>query len=281
MVSSAPAEPRAGTTLESPEIHSLLRRAVGFPCLTVLLLCGLLTWQVRGLLRDYGWVTHTQRVLGEINLAQRLLIDHETALRAHLIVGETEFLAPYREAASALPATLERLASETADNSVQLTRISELRRLYDDWKVAADVTVASPAICELSDRGGVLAAMRERKAMMDAMRSIVASMVEEERGLMRTREARVVRADRFVVISGAVLGLVLTGLLVVVFRRWLVRIDATYRRLLDRSAASEERERQARTAAEALAEDILAQSKALERRFTAQRDELEELRGRS
>lgn len=255
-----------------------MRRAVIFPCVVVLLLCGLLGWQIRLLIRDYGWVTHTERVLGEINLAQRLLVDHETSLRAHLIAGEPEFLAPYHDAERELPATLARIEREAGDNAAQVLRVAELRRLYAEWKGVADASVAVGAICELPRRDDVLAGMRARKAMMDAMRVVVTAMVAEERDLMRAREDRVARADRFVQVSGLGLGLLLAVLLTVVFRRWLVSIDRSYRHLLEQRAASEEHERQARTAAEALAAEIQAESHALEQRFVALRDEIDELR---
>lgn len=280
MPNLAPAENVAGTTLESPQIRGVLRRAVIFPCLVVLLLCGLLGWQIRLLIRDYGWVTHTERVLGEINLAQRLIIDHETALRAHLIAGEPEFLEPYRAAERDLPAALDRLEREAADNAAQMGRLAVLRRLYSEWTGVADTSVGADALCEPPRRAAVLADMRARKATMDEMRGVVAAMVAEEQGLMRAREGQVARADRFVKISGAGLGLLLAGLLVVVFRSWLVRIDRSYRKLLDQRTASEEAERQARTAAEALAEEIKSESHALEQRFTALRAEVEELRRR-
>lgn len=278
---SSPAERTAGTTLESPAIHRLLRRAVVFPVVIVLLLCSLLGWQIRGLLHEYGWVTHTEQVLAQINLAQRLLVDHETALRAHLVVGEPEFLAPYRDAERHLPGALAELATRTADNAAQQTRVAELRRLYDEWKALADHAIGGPPPCTLPDRSAVLADMRDRKQRMDTMRSVVAAMVDEERALMQSRQANVARADRFVLISSAVLGLLLTVALVLVFRRWLVQLDANYRRILDQRTVSEERERQARTAAEALAADIQAQSHALEARFTELRAELEELRRKS
>lgn len=257
-----------------------MRRAVVVPLIVVLLLCGLLGWQVRGLIHEYGWVTHTERVLAQIHLTQRLVVDHETALRAHLLIGDPEFLAPYREAERALPDVLAELERETSDNAGQQVRVAELRRLYSDWKSIADQALGDAAVCDPRFRDAVVVAMRERKVAMDAIRAVVAAMVDEERGLMRDRAARVTTADRVVIIGGAALGLLVAVVLIVVFRRWLVQLDATYRRILDQRATSEEREREARTAAEALAADILSQSQALERRFTALRDELDELRQR-
>jgi CHASE3 domain sensor protein len=281
MSTPAPAETPADTTLESPAIHRTMRRAVVFPFLTVLLLCGLLGWQVRALLHEYGWVTHTEHVLAQINLTQRLLVDHETALRAHLLVGEAEFLRPFREAERELPAVFADLERATQDNAAQAVRVVELRRQYTTWKSLADAALAAGAACEPQARTRLLAAMRERTAAMDAMRELVAAMTAEERALMQDREARVTRADRFVTVGGAALGLLLAAALIVVFRRWLVQLDRAYRRILDQRIASEERERQARTAAEALAADILAQSRALEVRFTELRAELARVRGGS
>jgi CHASE3 domain sensor protein len=43
-------------------------------------------------------VVHTEQVLSEIYQARGLIIDHETALRAHLVAADRELLDPYRAA---------------------------------------------------------------------------------------------------------------------------------------------------------------------------------------
>lgn len=39
------------------------------------------------------------------------------------------------------------------------------------------------------------------------------------------------------IVGGAALGLLVAVVLIVVFRRWLVQLDATYRRILDQRAS--------------------------------------------
>lgn len=271
----------ASTTLEAPAVHRVMLRAVLAPLFAVALLCGLLGWQVLGLGHDYDRVIHTEQVLSEIHHTRGLLVDHETALRAHMLAGDPAFLAPYRAAETSLPGVLDALQSSVSDNTEQALRLARLRSLYAVWKASADQTVSEPPVCKLDDRGAILAAMYQRKGTMDGLRDIVRAMVEAERALLQTREARTAWMTRVMLGSGVVLGLLLVLALVLVFRRWLRVIEGNYRRALTSRAASEASEREARTAAEALAVEIQAESRALERRYTALRDELEALRAKS
>lgn len=277
-MSDTAAGDEAGSTLQAPDVHRVMRRAVLVPLVAVGLLCGLLGLEVAGLARDYDRVIHTEQVLSEIHQTQRLLIDHETALRAHMLIADTAFLAPYRAAEQRLPEVLDILQAQVVDNREQVGRIGELRALYADWKASADRAIGEPAVCRLDDRDATLTAMRDRKAVMDTIRGIVQSMVEAERALLLTRGARTLWTTRLVFISGIVLGLALIVSLVIVFRRWLRVIERSYRQALSNRAASEEREREARTVAEALAVEIQAESRALELRYRALREELEALR---
>lgn len=266
----------ASATIQAPEIHRVMRRAVLVPLVAVGLLCGLLGVEIGGLARDYDRVVHTEQVLSEIHQTQRLLIDHETALRAHMLVAEPAFLAPYRAAEERLPDVLDTLQTQISDNPEQLARIATLRGLYAGWKASADQAIAAPAVCER--REATLTAMRERKATMDTIRELVQGMVDAERALLQTREARTAWTSRLLVFSGILLGLGLIVSLVLVFRRWLRVIERSYHHALVNRARSEEREREARTAAEALAAEIQAESRALEQRHLALRAELEALR---
>lgn len=258
-------------------MRGLIRRAVLMPFLVATLLCGLLGWQVSLLVRDYEWLSHTGRVLAEIHHAQRLMIDHETAVRAYLLAGEPEFLEPYRVAERALPEALGLLEAEIADNPAQTRRIAELRETFRGWKSQADAALAGGSICELSDRPGALGGMHARKAIMDDLRALMGSMVSEEQRLMSEREAQASRMSRIAFGGGTILVIFAAVILTLVFRRWLATVATTYERALTQQRESQENERAARVAAEALAEEIKAESHELERRYQVMRARLAEL----
>ncbi len=271
----------AGATLAAPEVHRVIRRAVLVPLGAVALVCGLLGFEIRGLAQDYDRVVHTEQVMAEIHRALGLFIDHETALRAHLLAGDASFLAPYRDAERRLPGVLDVLQGEVADNPEQIVRVARLRDLYSTWKASADAAVDAPSVCALDDRSAPLLAMRRRKLEMDEIRAVATAMIDAERALLRDREARTATTTSAVFISAGVLGLLLVASLVVVCRRGLRAIERSYRHTLAERPASAEAEREARTAAEALAAEISAESRALEERHRALRAELEALRGRA
>ncbi len=258
-------------------VRGLIRRAVLAPFLVAMLLCGLLGWQVSKLVRDYELLSHTERVLAEIHHAQRLLIDHETAMRAYLMAGEDDFLEPYRAAERELPLALTQLAAEIADNPAQTRRVAELRERFGGWKDRADAALLSGSICQLADRAAVIQDMRARKAVMDELRALIQNMVGEEERLMREREAQAARMRVFVFAGGALLVLFAIVLLTIVFRRWLATVAGTYELALTRQRESQDNERAARVAAEALAEEIKAESHELEQRYRTLRDRVAEL----
>lgn len=262
-------------------MRDLLRRAVLAPFLVAMLLCGLLGWQVSALVRDYEWLSHTERVLAEIHHAQRLMIDHETAMRAYLLVGEPDFLERYRAAERELPKALMLLEAETADNPAQTRRIVELREGFRGWKELADAVLVGGSVCEMSDRIAVLTAMRTRKAAMDNLRTLIQGMVSEEERLMREREVQASRTSRITFGGGAILVIFASVILTLVFRRWLAAVAATYERALTQQRESQENERSARMAAEALAGEIKTESHELEQRYRVLRARLAELEGKS
>lgn len=269
-----PAEPDAGTTLAAVQVQRVMRRAVLLPVIAVALLCGLLGLEIRGLAQDYDRVVHTEQVLSEIYQARGLIVDHETALRAHLIAVDPVFLEPYRAAERDLPRVLATLEARASDNPAQLARIGELRALYGEWKLKADAAILAPPICGLPQQSGPVQELRERKGVMDNIRAVVRAMIDEERTLLLGREERTMWATRVVLISAVALALLLVVSLVLVFRRSLRSVERSYRQALRKREASEASERQARTAAEALAQAIHEESRAVEQQFRALRDEL-------
>ena len=69
--------------------------ALVFVLMTVI---AVVTYRGIGSLTDTArWVSHTQEVIGEAHLIEKLLLDMETGQRGFLITGSDEFLDPYRD----------------------------------------------------------------------------------------------------------------------------------------------------------------------------------------
>src|SRR5262249_38660708 len=154
------------------------------------------------------------------------------------LTGKEEFLDPYQQALARLDQQVRTLKDKTQDNPRQQARIGELETLTAErlalLKKGIDLRRQS------AKEAQALIATGQGKAKMDAIRRLVATMEEEEHGLLRDRERQSAAAYRTAVATeliAAALGLALVGVLVYLLRR----------RLRERSRAAglvhEERER--------------------------------------
>src|SRR5262249_44774484 len=115
--------------------------------------------------------------------------------------------------------------------------------------------------------------MSRRKAGMDTMRTVTAAMLTEEERLLAAREATVEKTTLIAQWLGIAVALLFGGVVALASRRRLAPPHLHCRLALQRRRESEGRERNGRQVAEALAADIMEQSRELERRFTEMRTE--------
>lgn len=257
-------------------LNRVMLQAVLLPVLVVLLLCGLLVGQISLLAQENEWVRHTEQVLSETNLAHRLLIDHQTGLRAYLMTGEKEYLGPYHRAIVEFPPKLDELGTMVADNPLQQARVDALRNQYRAWQAWAQQAIDAPSWPTSWDHGvdpQLREQLRQRNTDMVGMRGEFEAIVIGERALLRERSVRAVDTKRWVLWSGLGVLLVLGVVMAIATRSWLGSVRRTYGEALVRRRESEAGERAARHAAEAVAADITSQSHELERAFKELREE--------
>ena len=150
-------------------------------------LSGLLIWQVSPLLRAFEWEGHTDAVIAQANLSQKLLLDMETGKRGYLLSGAPNFLQPYREADSRTGPALDKLGSLVADNQPQENRALSIRTLSSQWNADAQATI--------TDAGVITPATQRRfsddrgKHLMDAMRGQFDGLSTAVRKRLFTEEA--------------------------------------------------------------------------------------------
>ncbi|WP_224372239.1 response regulator [Hyalangium versicolor] len=154
--------------------------------LAVLLIAGLSYSSLRNRERTGERVTHTLQVVGELEALLSSLKDAETGQRGYLLTGADRYLAPYREANTAITVQLQHLREMTADNPQQQERLDRLSGLVKEkldelretieLKQAGNTEAAHTLI--LTDRG---------KAMMDRIRSTLGEMEQHEQQLLADR----------------------------------------------------------------------------------------------
>lgn len=257
-------------------LNRVMLQAVGLPVLVVLLLCGLLVGEIGLLAQENEWVRHSEQVLSETNHAHRLLIDHQTGLRAYFLTGEDDYLGPYREGREQLPAKLTELRALVDDNPAQQARVDAVQEAYTRWSAWAQQSIDAPSWPVSWDNPvdvRLRQQMRERGADVTRMREEFEGLMVSERALLRERTVRAAETKGFVLWSGMAVLVALGVVMAVALRGWIGAIKRTYGEALVRRRESEASERAARHAAEAVAADVTTQSHELERRFRELREE--------
>src|ERR671935_866045 len=171
---------------------------------------GLAYRNTRQLLEDAGWVAHTHEVLDLTSDVLRTLVDAETGQRGFLITGKDNFLEPYQQALARLDQQVRTLKDKTKDNPRQQARTEELEQLTAERLALLKQGIGLRR--KSAEEAQALVATGQGKAKMDAIRRLIASMQEEEHGLLRDRERQSAVAYRTAVateLTAAALGLLL------------------------------------------------------------------------
>lgn len=242
------------------KIRRTIQLAIAIPAVLLGVIALLLAWEVRALLLHADGVRHTEEMKAEIYEAQKLLVDQQSGLRAWLLSGQPEFLAPYTSGAAALPAVLDGLETMAADNASQQARVRELRSYYQVWRAEAETARLRSSTAAATISPQVRDELVQRKRTMDGIRTLTARMIEEEDLLKAHRRSRLVREIRFFALTGAVLVVVFALVSATLIRRWINQLDDTFTRALREQT-------EARQVAEVVASESLEQSREFERRY--------------
>lgn len=223
--------------LSPADFRWVLVRAVLLPLVLFAALAGLFLWQVNRLTSAARSVEHTDEVISQATVAQKLLIDMETGVRGYLITADRAFLEPYEQAAPRVSPVIEGLRRLVSDNSGQGGRLGEVQRLHAQWSLYARDVMA------LKESGGTYqarVAAGEGKRLMDAMRAQFDAFVGEEETLRDERSRAAQSAARRAVWGGLLVTAALGTLLAFFVRRQLLGLSGVYGRAL--GAEREQRE---------------------------------------
>jgi PAS domain S-box-containing protein len=132
-----------------------------------------------------AWVEHTLEVKDQIRYVRSLLADGLAAQRGHLLTDEDRFIGSHNAVVTAVPPAIARLAQLVKDNSAQSKRIEkQLRPLCDQYfAVYAEIQQL-----RLNDTAGRKEKVLQSKSVMDEIRNVLTTMVEDEDRLLLTRQ---------------------------------------------------------------------------------------------
>ncbi len=198
--------------------------AVGVLAALLILNAGLCYRNTRDVNERAGWVAHTLEVEDALADLKATVTNAETNERAYLLTGEDTFRQRYQDAARAVKGKIDRVAKLTKDNPNQQDRLPRLRQLTQ-----ARLEELARVRTERDERG-FDAARRlmltgQGKQAMDAFLALVDTMVQDEKELLRQREASTDRAYQTAVLTGllaAFFGLVAVGVVIWLGRRYLL-----------------------------------------------------------
>jgi PAS domain S-box-containing protein len=184
--------------------------------LAMLMINALISYRAtRRLITNNQWVTHTHEVLAELETTLSLAKDAETGQRGYVITGKESYLEPYEAALGQIDGHLQRLDQLTADNPDQQARLPALKQL-----VTERLDFLRRGV-ELK-RGGDGEKLRQHfaagrgKARMDALRALVAEMIDEENALLKIRDAESRASSRDAILTFSLASLIACALLFVV-----------------------------------------------------------------
>ncbi|BBD69610.1 two-component sensor histidine kinase [Nostoc commune NIES-4072] len=105
---------------------------VAIPITCLFMALSAFAWLKASLVEDETLVQHTQTVRLETKQLLNALIDAETGVRGYGLTQREEFLAPYKQAQTIIPPSLNRLEKLVQDNAQQTQQIQKIRTLVDD-----------------------------------------------------------------------------------------------------------------------------------------------------
>ena len=163
----------------------------GVGLLSLVLLTSISYWNSTSLVslgESSSMVSHTYQVLQRLEQATSFLKDAETGQRGYLLTGEKRYLEPYLTARASVDEQLRELRELTSDNANQGPRIDAVEKLVD-----AKFQELQQTIDLRSDQGfdAALAVVLtdQGKQVMDAIRTGIQTMTDEETTLMAQRNA--------------------------------------------------------------------------------------------
>jgi CheY-like chemotaxis protein/CHASE3 domain sensor protein len=132
-------------------------------------------------------VTHTLRLLEQLQGVLSTVKDAETGQRGFLLTGDEAYLAPYTSAKAALAGELSNARELILDDREQQLRLQSLEQLCADKMAELAQTIA---LKRRNDATGSMAIVRtdRGKDLMDRIRVLVAEMITAERRSLSDRQ---------------------------------------------------------------------------------------------
>ncbi|MDB6122496.1 MAG: hypothetical protein JWQ71_1489 [Pedosphaera sp.] len=162
----------------------IVRRAFLLPIGVMIVASIVLAWLVGYLLTVTNWVDHTDRVLAQANLSEKLILNLETGLRRYQITGNAAMLESFHQAEPEIERQLDILGRLVSDNPSQVQRVKGIHSALNEWKIFARDLMGRRERNE--DYQGFKINAKE-KTLMDTIQSNFENFIQIEAGLRKKR----------------------------------------------------------------------------------------------
>lgn len=195
--------------------------------LLILIFSGMRTFDsIRSLNQSADWVTHTQRVLFQLEKLSTQMTMTVSAQRAHLVTGDPLYEKRFGQTDDLIHQTLTNLEAATRDNPDQQQALSALRAHID-----TRLTLLR-TLLKRRDEAGLAAARDlflnyEGKVRLDDIRAEINAIEDRESTLLRSRQNRVnasvARTVRFFAVGVGI------NILILLVVYWLITHEMSQR----------------------------------------------------
>ncbi|CAN5846064.1 HAMP domain-containing sensor histidine kinase [soil metagenome] len=172
------------------------------------------------LLKQTELVSHTHRVIADVENLLSAVKDGETGLRGYLNSKDTIFLTPFYKSISQIDIMFKRVKTETIDNKRQQEKLKSLKELisgkYNNIKLSLDIFQVNNYTIDAV----LLANIYSGKTVMDSIRQLVLNMQDYENSLLEIRSKKVQRryaALNSIVITSLILAFIVAALGLITF----------------------------------------------------------------
>ena len=222
--------------MKLPEFNRALRQLVVLPLVLLVLMTGVVVWQIVAAARAQRALDHSDQITAQVQRLQNLIIDQETGLRGFQLTGDPGMLAPWTSALDPTQAQFEALRTMLADDPAQLGALNDLNKQYVQWlRFAHGVLNKDAAVLadpQLNQHG---------KQMMDRIRATARGMLQQQQDVRRHEYQRARRLQRRELYSLLISALVVGTILAVFIRHHVKTISISYlRQIAEITRRSEE-----------------------------------------
>jgi len=161
------------------QLNRILLQTMLLPVVFLLLVAGLLVWQVRNAERTVEHIQVANQNIATANLINALMVDEETGVRGYQNTSNEIFLQPYEFSVGPLQDAFAKLRDGVAAEHGDQRPIDDLVAAHQEWVT----TIAEPMIDTVRNGGNTRdpGANLRGKAALDRLRDISAGIIDTEK----------------------------------------------------------------------------------------------------